>query len=240
MANVEGMKRLLIYIGLALMLAACAPDPRKQAEADATRMQAESQAASDAQQRQFAQDAHALDMQVAQAEVAGRQATAAAQAAARQRVILWTSIFGVVGLCAMIVLAAYGFGRAFVGLGQAAAIYATRRSKLMANIIPLDQVTRQYPLLMQRVGGGEYALVNPNVGSVMLLNIRKVEDRQMIAAAGAVQFAGALAHEARQSSDPAAMSMITAPIVGAIQPKLDIGLSTTNALRSLEGVGDEQ
>jgi hypothetical protein len=65
---------------------------------------------------------------------------------------------------------------------------------------------------MSYLGAGRFSLGNPNTSGVMLLDSRSPGDRQMIAAAGAVQLAGTVAREARRSREPEGVSIITSGV----------------------------
>lgn len=209
----------LAILGLAFLMlgvSACGVDPRKQAEAEAIRLRAESQAAAEQQALQIAQDLHEQQMEET-------KATEAERIAAQRRLIFSVSVTGAVALAVMIGASAYAYFRAAMSLQQAFAIYATRRAEVMANVIPLDKETGTFPLLMHRIGNGRYTLTNPNVGSVMLLDLRKAEDRQMIATAHNIQFAGVVARHAR-AKDAASLALINPPVIGANLPGLQVGL----------------
>jgi len=201
------MKRLLLVLFLALLLAlllaACAPDPRNQADANRTEALTVQDAADREQARKQAAALGDLELQQAQA-VSGEVI------AARARLIRWASYAGSVALAALILAAAAGLSWGAVGTGKAAARLVTVR----ANLIPLDEQTRQYPLFLAYQGKGRYTLTNANTGSVTLLDTRRDPDRQLITAAGAVLLAGVVAREARRSTDPAGVAIVKPAIIG--------------------------
>jgi hypothetical protein len=87
--------------------------------------------------------------------------------------------------------------------------FATARRQFAKPIeIRLDPVTRQYPLLMNKVSDGKFSLTNPNTGSVTMLYERNPADKQMIQAMSAVQYIGAMGHEARLSHKPEALTSV--------------------------------
>jgi hypothetical protein len=132
------------------------------------------------------------------------------RAAATARILRWTSTAGGAALAILIVSAALGGALGLVGAGKASARYANVR----ANLIPLDEGTRQFPLFLQYQGKGRYALANPNTGSVTMLDSRREPDRQMIRAMAAVVLYGAIGREARLSKDPAGVAIIQPPPKG--------------------------
>ena len=190
------MMRIFIIAVCALMLASCAPDPRRDASAFATRQQAETQA--EAARQELAQDAeaHALFM-------ARVQEVSAWISTLMMTVIIATMFF------AMVALTSTGIGVSLVTIS--AGIATAQRNLSMPNQIRLDPVTRQYPLLITKIKDGQYTLSNPNTDSVTMLYERNPADMMMIQAMGATQHAGALAHEARMSHRPGEVAAITGP-----------------------------
>ena len=57
------MKQLLPTILLVMLISACAPDPRKEAEAYATRIEADQNALNSEQNRQHAEQLHQFELQ---------------------------------------------------------------------------------------------------------------------------------------------------------------------------------
>jgi hypothetical protein len=191
------MTRLTLYCLLILLLTACAPDPRKQAIADETISGAQQNALDRSQQRQIAADLH-------QSKMSDLAAATTARQTAQQ--LLWQNLG--YSLIALIWVSSLGIavGVAYTSIAASRAI--ARRAELQANLVRLDPVTRQYPLLLQYVGKGSYTLANPNTGSVMYLDTRQPEHRQLIQASGAVQLAGVIAREAAHSRDPRGLASI--------------------------------
>jgi hypothetical protein len=196
--------KYLWFLLLIVSLSACAPDPRNAADAYSTRLQADQKALDSQQQRAQAADRNAMEMQTAKA----LQAT---QIAARSRFIYWLSIIDLVALCLVLLVGSGSLSWAFWHLGQA----VSRKALVSANLIPLDPLTRQYPLLINYDGKGRFTLTNPNTGQVLQLDTRNDPDRQLIASSGMVQAAGVLAVEARKSKDPEGMALIHPEIIDA-------------------------
>lgn len=189
------MQRFILTLGLlAVLLAGCAPDPRRQADADATRMQAESDAEEDRQTRE--QDAQEHDLVIDHWKTAAPFINAAIRAA------LISLMF-----TAFVIIASFGVGMSTVTIS--AGISTARRNFDKPIQIKLDPATRQYPLLMNKVSEGRYSLTNPNTGSVTMLYERNPNDKLMIQAMSATQFIGAMGHEARLSHKPEAIASIT-------------------------------
>jgi len=196
------MKRIILALALTIILVSCAPDPRKQAEADATRMTAEAESLAAEQQRKHAQDLHEYEMQNRRAAQDERNAAIAgviqfAGAMAKVTAAMLMLALGVSGVWAMLATT------------KAYSKYAHMRAETLAQLIPLDVRTRQYPLIKYE-HNGIYSLTNPNDGSVVMLDSRNAPDRAKIQAMANVQFAGALAREARMSHRPGEITKINA------------------------------
>lgn len=204
------MKRYIpIILFVTIAFTACQPDPRKQAQADQIREQAQQDALNQEQQRQQSSELHDLEMQQLAVEQGHREATKQAWRNGLNMLITISFFFATAGVCYVIFSLSRSISTASDGIAKA----MVRAAEVKANLIRLDPVTRQYPLLAQYIGNGRFSLANPNTDSVLLLDSRNEPDRLMIQAAGAVQYAGALAREARQADDPAGVSIIKAPIV---------------------------
>lgn len=198
-------KKLLVLLLAIFMLSACAPDPRKEAQAIAIKTDAQQSALDKEQARQQSEELHNIVVQREEIELQKQQANAAAWNRAADTFI--TSILAL--LIVLIAAIAYEIMRTTKGIGNAMVIAAETR----ANLIPLNPTTRQYPLFIKHVSGHRFAIHNPNTGSVILLDERNEADRQMIASVAQVQVSGVLASEARQSNDPAGMAMIRPPMI---------------------------
>lgn len=199
-------KQLLVLFLLSLVaLSACAPDPRKEAQAYAIKSEADQQALNQEQTRTQDEELHNLEVEREQLDIQNDRATAA----------VWSKIADtfLTSIAAMFLIlltsVVYEVTRANRGISDAVTIAALNR----ANLIPLNPTTRQFPLLIKQVSTYRFAVYNPNDESVVLLDERNPADRQKIAAAGLTQVSGVLASEARQSSDPAGMSMIRPPVL---------------------------
>jgi hypothetical protein len=181
------MRRILVLVLGVLLLAACAPDPRNQADADRTRALTEQDVFNMAQARE--QDAARITL-----EQAEREATSAAR-------IQGLKILSITGaLAAALMLAAVGIGAAWaaVGVGKATA----RAANVHANLVYLDRQTRQFPLLVQYASHGRYLLANPNTGAVYEMDTRRPEVKALITSSAATQRDGSIAHELRHVRDP--------------------------------------
>jgi hypothetical protein len=192
------VKRLVVLVLAGVVLSGCVGDPRNSADAYQTRILADQTAADQAQAR-------TMDGQARVLLLAEQEQTSAVRVAGWSRFITWLSMAGslaVVGL-------AVGLVWLFVGVGRGVARLALVRSSL----IPLAESTRQFPLVASYLGHGRLSLVNPNTGGVYILDTRLDGDRQLIAAAGAVQLAGAVSREARRSSDAAGVVPAVNPTV---------------------------
>ncbi len=188
------MKRIILTLGLlAVLLAGCAPDPRRQADADATRMDAETRAENAEQVRE--QEAQEHDIYINHWKTAAPFINAAIRSA------LIALMF-----TAFVVISSSGIGLSVITIGAG---FATARRNYAKPIqVRLDPVTRQYPLLMNKVSEGRYSLTNPNTGSVTMLYERNPNDKLLIQSMSAVQYIGAMGHEARLSHKPEALTSV--------------------------------
>jgi len=201
-----------------ILVTSCAPDPRKDAEAYATRVEADSQAATAAQAREQEADLHALEMQKKELAQEIRVATAPELKRGLKMMLTVSFYFATAAVCYSLFMTARTVNTTVQGVGRALVI----RAELQANLIGLDYRTRQYPLLRQ-AHGTRFALSNPNDNSVTMLDVSNPADRQKIAALGAVQLAGAIAYEARKSSDPGALAMIKPTVIDAADGQIVTG-----------------
>lgn len=199
-------KQLLVLFLLSLVaLSACAPDPRKEAQAYAIKSEADQQALNQEQTRAQNEELHNLEVEREQLDIQNDRATAAAWVKIADTFLTSIAAMFLILLTSVV----YEVTRANRGISDAVTIAALNR----ANLIHLNPTTRQFPLLIKQVSTYRFAVYNPNDGSVALLDERNPADRQKIAAAGLTQVSGVLASEARQSSDPAGMSMIRPPVL---------------------------
>jgi hypothetical protein len=217
------MKRYMILILLLVVLTACAPDPRKEAQAFAIRTQAEQDALNADAQRQHAQEVHDIQVQQLELEEQHREATAQEWRNGLNRMLYYGFYVATAALCFMIFMGARSMTKSFAEMTEGISAAIVRAADVKANTIRLDPVTRQFPVYLQYLGAGRFSAVNFNTNSVLMLDTRNDPDRQMIAAMGAVQYAGALAREARQSEDPTGVALIQAPIVDVKDELLSLG-----------------
>lgn len=206
-------KYILIIPVIVFMLSACAPDPRKEAQAFQIREQAQQDALNQEQTRQHADELHAFQMQQQQIEQGNREATKQEWRNGLNMMIRYSSFFATAAVCFAVFMITRATVNAYAIVSEGTARALVQAANVRANLISLDPTTRQFPLLLQYIGKGIVSLTNPNADSTLLLDTRNEPDRQMIQAMGAVQYAGALAHEARQAKDPAGVSIIQTPIV---------------------------
>lgn len=204
------MKILLPIILLFLLtLPACAPDPRKDAEAYKIRLEADQSVLTEEQNRQHAQELHDLQMQQLTMDQEDRKAWQGQWQLAGSRAIWLGSITIILALCFSVLVITRVTTKTIRGVGAA----LVRKADVSANLVKLDRATRQFPLLVQHVHGTRFAVHNPNTGSVIMLDMASAADRQLISTAGLTQLAGVIAQEAARSQDPAGVSVIRPPVV---------------------------
>jgi hypothetical protein len=204
----------LLRVSLLAMLAltvisACTPDPRKEAQAYATRSEADQSALTQTQQRQQSQDLHAIEMQQKQLEQQKREATKLEWIAAAKRIINAGGYVMAVCVGVIIIYATITIKNTMIGIGNATVM----KAEITANLIHLD-TNGQFPALIQRMGGGKWSLTDLNTKTTMLLDVRNNPDAQLVAGAIAIRHDVALAHEARLSKDSGEnIVTITPPII---------------------------
>ena len=217
------MKRILFVMVLLVLVSGCAPDPRKDAKAYQIRSQAEQEALSAEAARQNQEQLNAIELQQRQLEQQTREATAAEWNNGLNMVLHYGFLVATAAVCFVMFMSARSIATSFGTVTDGFSKALVRRAEVRANLIQLDPVTRQYPAFIQYLGCGRFSVLNLNTNSVLMLDTRNEPDRQMIAAMGAVQYAGALAHEARQASDPTGVALIQAPVIDAKNEVLSIG-----------------
>jgi len=203
--------RLLLGSIALILLTSCGADPRKEAQAYATRSEANQEAFDRQIAREQSNDLHQYEMD-------RKEAKAAAIDKAANAVYGAIKIFGPLAVAVACLALAASFWTASRGIARAAVTYA----ELRANLIHMDKDTRTYPML-RHVHGTRYALANPNTESVVMLDVHNESDRQLLASFGATQLNGAVAQEARLSQDPAGLAMMNPAIINYQEDGLYIG-----------------
>lgn len=217
------MQHLRLILGtlalLTILLTGCGPDPRKQAEADRIRIEAESRANSESLDRLIIRETH-------DAEMLEQEQTRAARVAAWNAIWTTFKFAGSTALAIALVAIAVSFTRASYGI----AVAKVHGAELQAALIKLDHVTRTYPQLLQTINGIP-TLADPN-GMTRQLTQPHEAHPQIIAANGAVHLYGAAFKEAAQSSDPAGLGMARLPVIHSVEDGLYIGETFIDAIPS--------
>lgn len=205
---------ILFVIIIALMITGCAQDPwkadqlRAQAEADATRIQAEQKAKDQQQARAHQEELNTIEE--LQTRMAYEQRVAIWTAAKEDIMhgmsfaIRWTLFMAaIVTIGAIALIGRHAVGetqRLITGITNAAITYVDIRSRL----IPLDKDTGQFPGFAQLTPGGNtqtdrhiYALADLNGRVVMTLDDRDPGDAQMIAGMIAIREIGVATRNTR-------------------------------------------
>lgn len=229
------MKKTVVLLTLLLFLTACAPDPRKEAEAYRIRTEANSEADAAAQALQQQEDLHAAEMESQALEQQNREAAQATW----QMVNRWMIVVFGAAACVTIAYSGWTISNTVKGFGEAFVTYATVRAEVAANLIALDRGTRQYPLLRQ-IHGSRFLLTNPNDNSVMVLDAAKEADRQKITAQAGVQMMGVQYMEAAKANSAQDMSMLTTPFVHVQDGNLNVGAVFAEAREMLTAGGQDE
>lgn len=207
------MKRWILLLSLMVVISACSPDPRKEAQAYQIREQADQDALNQQQNRAHAEKLHAFRLEQLEVEQGHREATATEWRNGMNTMIRYGFIVSTFSVCAIILMFGIGGARgvyvATSGIGKAVA----RLAEVRANLIYLDRATRQYPLHLQYVGNGKYSMTDPNDGSTLMLDTRNEADRQKIQGAMNARYAGTLAEKAQKANDAASVAIIQAPTI---------------------------
>jgi hypothetical protein len=195
------MKRtpLFIFLFLAIVLAGCAQDPRKAAQANEINSQAAQDAATAEQRRQFAADQHAYVM----ADAARWQMIKDSAIETAKKVMNFTVWIAGIAIAISISGLAGSIAFSLHKIGMAAATGAD----IKARLIYLDKNTGHFPMFVYE-GHGRGHLLNGNTNGSLPLDTRHEPDRQMIANSGAVLIASMVAREAARSEDPAGVSIV--------------------------------
>lgn len=193
---------VLAMIAVTLLTSCGEPDPRRAADAYATRQQADAQAEAQRQATQQDAEEHAYKMQ--------RMAETGKMISAFMKITLTALSFAL-----FVGLVSFGLGSSFFFIGGGIAKAKLELTKPYQ--VRLDPVTRQFPLLITKVKEGQYSLSNPNTDSITMLYERNPADRLMIQAMCAIQHDGALAHEARLSHRPGEIASIESPQLQIIE-----------------------
>jgi hypothetical protein len=217
------MKRILLIMALVWLVSGCAVDPRKEAEADKIRTLTQQEAYNQEQARAQREALAAVELQNAQLKASQKQAIAQAWRDGWNMTLRFAFYVFTAGVCYVLFMWFRSIAKSFAKITEGISKAIVRAAEVKANLIYLDEKTRQYPVFLQHLGKGRFSLVNPNANAVLMLDTRNEPDRQMIAAMGATQYAGALAREARQSNDPTGVSMVNAPVIDAKSELLSIG-----------------
>ncbi len=213
------MKRIYPILFLIVLITACAPDPRKGAQAFEITTNAQQEALNSEQARQHNEQLNAIQLQELQLKQQQLEATSQQRIAAWKRLLKWGSKALTAGVMVFVITLALSLSYGSLGIAKA----KVRAAEVQANLIRLDPVTRQFPALLQYVGKGKFTLTNMNVNATLALDTRNEADRQMIATAGATQIAGVMTQEAAKSADPAGVAIVRPTVINARDETIEIG-----------------
>lgn len=206
-------KRVFIFSVMLFILSACGADPRNEADAYQTRIEADQAALSAAQVRAQEQAMNEIANQDAQREQAIKDAGLAKAQEAYGWIVYWGGIALTLTIVSAVISVGVGASYAIVGSGRAAAQAAMVR----ANLVYLDKSTGQFPQLIQYVGNGKYSLTDMNDHSTLMLDTRNEPDRVAIRGAIAVRHALVMANAASKSADPTGVAMVQPMIIDNVE-----------------------
>lgn len=207
----------LLVLFVAIFLSGCDPfkaeQIRAQSEADQSAAQSLQESLNAEQMRKQSAELHGIRMQDEQRKQARKDA---AEKDVRQGLSLFINVTFFAGTAVAIyfvLLVGRSTTTQLVRLQEGFTTAMITAADMRARMIPLDPVTRQYPLLLQYVGKGRYTLTDPNKNVVIPLDTRNLGDAQMIAGSIAVQHSGLVAMEARKSGarDAASIALVQDP-----------------------------
>lgn len=217
------MKRMLLIMVVWMVLSGCAPDPRKSAEAYQIRLEADQARLNSEAARANQEQLNRIEARRLALEQEERESVTVELRKGWNMTIRFGAYVLTGAVCFILFMAARSIATSFATTTEGISTALVRAAEVKANLIYLDERTRQYPVFLQHLGKGRFSLVNPNANAVLMLDTRNEPDRQMIAAMGATQYAGALAREARQSDDPTGVAMVNAPVIDAKSELISIG-----------------
>lgn len=169
--------------------------------ADVMRSNARNTEANQAQEREFRQAEHKQQMNE-------WHQTEAARVAAWQLVWSGLSIAVVIGGGFVVLASSLAGGILVIGRS----IAQVKADNLAAPHIPLDPITRQYPLLPYK-HNDKLLVFNPNNGQLLDLDGTHEPVPMMIAGSSATQLAGAIAEKAAVAKDGASVASIRPPLL---------------------------
>ena len=217
----SGLIGLICLSGLlVLLLAGCGVDPRKDAIAEKTRIEANT-AALDAEQARAIEKQEA-DQKAAQAawwravwDSALETGKAVMKVAVRfigYSFAMSVSV-ALMGFCFVMLRTSHGIGLA-----------AVAKAETLAGLIHMDKNTRTYPAFrdVKQIHGTKF-IAMLETGGVMRLDAAKDADRQMIAAWAQTAAIGAAFQEMKNAPDAAGMSVFQPDVITAKQDGLLVG-----------------
>ena len=172
------MKPTLAALLIMVALTACSPDPRNAADAERTRLEAQSASQRDAQALSQAQ----RDWEITTKE---REQLSSTIVERRTEIITWWSRAALAA--GILAIGSIGLGFSQVTLGLAAT--TVNAARLRSTLVYLDAKTGTFPLVTYK-GAGRYTIADPNTGMTMVADSRHQADRAMIAAAMGIRLTG--------------------------------------------------
>ncbi|MBI5933290.1 MAG: hypothetical protein HY867_06245 [Chloroflexi bacterium] len=195
-----------------MTLTSCAVDPRKEAQAEKTRLEAE-QAALDAEQARAIREREEADAAMReQFNQAVMQSTLGAAKARANTVVNVLGLSLAVFVGVVVVGSSMAVKTTVDGLGQALVV----KAQLQASLVQMDAKTHSFPARLSVIGGQQF-LTMLNTGQTFRLDVPMEANPQLVAALAQVATSGVLADAASRDHrvDAAGVAMIQPTIIDA-------------------------
>lgn len=204
-------KVIVIAIGLLVALSSCAPDPRKAAEAEKIRLEAEAAAANAKQAREFAARIEADEAAKAEWARDVRDASLA-EAQKAGKFVVWSFA---AGACLVIAFGSFTAKNTVDMVGKAIGNYALMYAEVQSQLIHMDEKTRTYPAFTVRTVDGSRILTVISSGQKFLMDGNaNPADPRLVAALAQVSASGVLAQAASNpKTDAAGIAMINPTVI---------------------------
>lgn len=208
----KSLSGLIGLICLLMLATGCAPDPRKDAQAEQTRIEA-NQSALDAEQLRAVKEREEADAAARAAwwRAVWNEALSTAKFMGKIFVSA-VSLSATASLCIVLVFGGWSVKNTVDGMGKA----FVQRAELSASLIHMDAKTRTFPALftVSEVAGRRILTVLATGQKLLMDESTNPADPRLIAALAQVSTAGVLADAARNGkADAAGLAMIQPTVI---------------------------